>query len=366
MKRMIILGAGATYGASTCNPFIKPPLLKDLPEIVESEVITLNRSKDGPEFGRTFKELLRLTNTDNNVEIFFTVIHILGLISKQIDPTIIFIKQDEIDKLIKGNTLSQIFINKDIENIARIILDYYSKRNPIFIYPLNLQTLFQSSLHDYMYHALTNCFCIYHESLFKDLNENDTVVNFNYDEIGDFTLFTLNKLSEKSFINLGFENISFPDVISQSCNPVKYIKVHGSFNWSMKIESSNPVYYDLVSQVSTNRTMGHTPFPIVLPTITKDLIYKQYPIYSSHINEFAKSLEQVELIYLVGKTFMNSDYELNKIIQKQRSKSKCKLILVDPCCRNADFVKHHEELFNAFCVEKYFFLFDYYIGKKFN
>jgi|GEM_PF-6954895 len=361
MKKTIILGAGATYGASVINTNIKPPLLKDLPKIAKSSFISLNNSKDGPALAQGFNELLIKTNTKDDIEVYFTVLHILGMISRNINPAIVFISSDEIDKLLDSNILQQTFMSSKLEKIARIILEYFKsdKYYAFFNYPLNFQNMFQNSLREYFYHSLLNCFCIYHEQLFKDLTEEDTVVNFNYDEIGDFTLFSMNKLSQISFNNLPFDNILFPKDISKECKPVKYLKVHGSFNWSMDIDKPS-VYYNLISQVCGKNMIGNTFFPIILPTISKNIIYKQYPIFSSHIYEFSKSLENPDLIYLVGKSFLNSDSELNNIIEQQRKDYKCKLIIIDPNCINQEFIKFHEILFNGSCIEKYQNFEEYY------
>ncbi len=361
MNKTVILGAGATYGASIINNKLKPPLLKDLPDIISSKLISLNNSKDGPSLANGFNDLILLTKTKDNIEIYFTVLHILGILSRKINPKIVFISNEEIIELLNSNILQKTFMNTKFEKIARIILEYYLQKNvnAFLNYPFNFQNFFQNSLREYFYHSLTNCFCIYHEKLFADLTENDVVVNFNYDEIGDFTLFTMNKLSHKSFENLPFNDILFPKEISKNCIPVKYLKIHGSFNWSKDIDKPL-AYYNLISEACGKIPIGNTSFPIILPTISKNIIYNQYPIFASHIYEFSKSIEQPQLIYLVGKSFLNSDSELNNIIKQQRMDSKCKLVIIDPNCKDLKFIEYHEELFNGKCIEKYETLENYF------
>lgn len=364
MSKTVILGAGATYGASTINQDIKPPLLKDLPRIAASSLVSLNHSKDGPKFANGFLDLLKLTQTDDDIETYLTVLHILGLISRQINTKFVFMNDHEIQTLLNGCTLQQTFMSTKLERIARTILEYFIKNKDVALmnYPINFQNIFQNSLREYIYHALTNCFCIFHEKLFSSLSSDDTVVNFNYDEVADFTLFSSNKLSRESFARLPFDDIEFPKEIQPDCLPVRYLKLHGSFNWSMDIEKPH-VYYNLISAACNKKMIGSTLFPIILPTITKDLIYKQYPIYASHIYEFSKSIEKSDIIFLVGKSFMNSDSELNNIIKQQRVDNPCDLVLIDPNIKNSDFVEYHEKLFNSTCIAKFSTLEEFYNSK---
>jgi hypothetical protein len=367
MKKTVILGAGATYGASIVNQYVKPPLLNDLPKIAESTLVSLNRSKDGPNFAKGFIELLKLTKLEKDIETYLTVLHIIGLISRQINQKFVFMQDNEIRDLLKSDVLQSVFMSSKLESIARIILEYFLNNKAIALmnYPLNFQTFFHNSLREYIYHSLTNCFCIYHEKLFNSLGGDDTVVNFNYDEIADFTLFSTHKLSHQSFNNLPFAKIEFPKEISPNCIPVKYLKVHGSFNWSMDLEKPH-VYYNLISEASDNKMIGNTFFPIILPTITKDIIYKQYPIYEKHIYEFSRSLEEPDVIYLVGKSFLNSDAELNNIIKHQREDKTCDLVIIDPCCDKSGFISFHKNLFNAACIRTFLTLEDYYNEQNFS
>ena len=367
MKTTIILGAGATRGASTVNPQVVPPLLGDLPGIVSSKLLSLNQSPDGPEFAKGFNDLLDLTETRNDVETYLTVLHILGLISREINPDLVFINDNEIKEVLEGSILQNRFDEIRLEKIARKILEYFlsNKKMVLVNCPFNFQSLFQSSLREYMHHSLTNCFCRYHEKLFARLKEDDYVVNFNYDEVGDFTLFAMNRLSRLSFDGLPFAKIEFPKNVSSDCISIKYLKVHGSFSWSTDINRPDIVCCNLISQASDKKMIGNTFFPIILPTLTKELIYMQYPIFASHIKEFSKSLEDPDIIYLVGKSFLNSDYMLNKMIGRQRSKTRCHLIIIDPNCTDSDFVDYHQNLFNGKCVEQFLKLEDYFHEKRF-
>lgn len=362
--KIVILGAGATFGSSVANKTNKPPLLKDLPNIISSSHITQNKNSFGQDFVKSFQKIVELTGTSDDFETYLTVLYILGMISIKINPKSLFMNEQEIDVILKNSMLENIFKNTQYENIARIILRFFVENREVafYHYPRNFQTFFQNNLREYIYHSLDNCYCIYHEKLFSTLNQNDAVVNFNYDEIGDFTLFSMNKLSNESFRDLPFDKIEFSKEISLNCEPIKYLKPHGSFSWSMDIDKPF-VYYNLISEACGKQSIGSTSFPLIMPTIGKGLIYLQYPIYAKHIIEFSKILEKSDEILIVGKTFRNSDKELNRIITTQRKNVKCKLVIIDPSVNDNSFIDFHEKLFNGTCNQRYLSLEDYYNSK---
>ncbi len=154
--------------------------------------------------------------------------------------------------------------------------------------------------------SLSSFYCSYHEKLFKNLDPNDAVVTFNYDEICDFTLFGMNKLNENSFEGLGFDDVTFPREPSTS-EGIKFLKLHGSFNWWTDV--SNPfknVYYNLESERSSTKRKGNTFFRVILPCYFKDRIYCSHNIYKSHILQFRNKIINAEKIVLVGKNFNNA------------------------------------------------------------
>ena len=362
MKKTIILGAGATYGSSKVRANLPPPLLKDLPKIVSERFLSLSSSIDGPFFAKGFNQLLDLTNTRSDIEQYLTILHILGLISRSIDQKYVFMTDEEIEVILASQYIESVFKDDQLACKARLILIFLrdNKKTALLNYPLNFQNLFQDSLRQYMHFALTDCFCIYHERLFNELETEDVVANFNYDEIGDYSLFSSNRLSQKSFSGLPFASINLPREPSAECKPVKYLKVHGSFNWLSQIDDFSVVHYNLISEACKKAPVGNTFFPIILPTLTKKIIYKQYPIYKAHMEAFISHIGESDEVILVGKSFMNSDRELNTLIQKIRSTKKCNLTIIDPMVSNHEFVDHHEKLFNGKCYRQYESLRDYF------
>lgn len=365
MNKVIILGAGATFGAHPINSYLKPPLLKDLPNILHYDFLSLNRSKDGPLFNKGSNELVDLTNTRNDIEKFFTVLFLLEMLSADINPSYVFMHDDEIKDLLSNHQkLKKYFINDSEMEIAKIILKYYlsNKKEALMVCPRNLRTFFQSSLREYMFQSLTNCYCKYHSKAFGGLDDTDSVINFNYDEVADFTLFTLDKLGIGSFENLGFDGIVFPKKKQPVCC-VKYLKMHGSFNWWTNIESKE-VFYNLISEASSEKHLGNTFFPIVLPFLSKKIFYQTYSILKKHLYQFENLLEESKEILLIGKTFMNSDEELSRIIKTHSISNKKKLIIINPKIASSEFIRFHEKLFNAEYIKGWKRLYDYFIDQN--
>jgi len=357
MKTTIILGAGATFGALPVNHDFPPPLLQNLPEIITEKFLSLNRSKDGPSFAEGFCRLLDLTDTRKDIEKYLTILHILGLISRRINKKYVFLSNAEIDNLINNQLLRDFFVEEALIRKATCILEFFrdNKRYSLLNYPANFQNLFQNSIREYFFHSLKNCFCDRHRMLFDELNRYDVVVNFNYDEVADFTLFSTNRLNRESFRNLPFADIVFPRPPKEDCEPICYLKVHGSFNWWTEIEDQSKVYYCLISEASSSQIshLGNTFFPIVLPTLTKKIIYKQYPIYEAHIRGLVSHLQYSNKVVLVGKSFKNSDRELNELIYKACQSKSRDLTIIDPCISEVSFISHHESLFNGICKRKF-------------
>ena len=357
MMTTVILGAGATRGASRVSFSRLPPLLKDLPTVISNYLFALNRPADEPNAAKIFNDLIDLTQSRDNIEVYCTVLHLLGRMSAMINPRHVFLNDEEIKRVLEDGVIENYFRDGELAAKARTIILYFHGKGENSLlpnYPANFETFFHGSIRDYLYHALPSCFCNYHAKLFETLCENDCVVNFNYDEVGDFTLFSSNRLSEKSFEGLPFDSTQFPKDIASDCRPLRYLKVHGSLNWRTEISDYKKfVYYELISESCRKTPKGNTFYPVILPTLTKEIIYREHPIYSSHIAEFYSALNSSEKIVLAGKSFKNSDKVLNDSIKESRAHRRCSLTIIDPLIRDEEFIKFHEHLFNGTCDARY-------------
>lgn len=344
MNKVIILGAGATFGAASTNGSLQPPLLPDLYKILDADFISLNQSVDGPILRDTFRILLEITHTKEDIERFFTLLQVIEDIRLGYNPNDLRLdplKMKELyndsvffDPLIWSYNLSETDV-KDIKMILGYLVE--NPKRQILCCPNNFCRLFTYALNEYLYRSILDDFCIYHDKLFADLETKDTVATYNYDEIADFTLFLRGKLSDQSFDGLGFSRITLPKepIASESVN---LLKLHGSFNWHT-IDLEN-IHYILGSQ---NAVLPK----VILPFYHKDKIYQTNKIYRMHMKKFGQKIHEAEEIILVGKKFRNSDSELNRFITGCTQGPTKTIRIIDPKINDNTFIDYHIKLFNA-------------------
>jgi hypothetical protein len=361
VKQLFIIGAGASNGAKHVNEQMKPPLTTELANIFNYDCIQLTHSPDGKPIKIWFKDLLeRINPKKNDIEELFTVLFILKFLikirnrnypDKEKIPEILAMLDFDQKKIL--NTEADQY--KEIERYKKILNYFLENPKAFFLLgPATIEDVYSVCLRDYIYNSITNNFCEYHSLLFSNLTDDDAVVSFNYDLICDFTLYRIGKLTQSSFDGLGFRHvIIFNNENSVKERGVKFLHIHGAFNWwfgSIQRNYDN-INYILDSQVCPFTGPRNSPYPIILPIKHKQIIYESISIYKRHVDMFLKLIEESTIIYLVGKTFENSDYELFALIQERSKKLPKELYIIDKILddpiRKDDFIKNHEKLFNA-------------------
>ena len=164
----------------------------------------------------------------------------------------------------------------------------------------------------------------------------DVVASFNYDDIADYALHGLGKLTAMSFEHLGFSSVTLPENTPAFGPFVNFLKVHGSVNWfnhyvgDSRIEPRTPrglrpsiyggpeVHYRH-GRPALPADSGNTYEAFLLPLHCKDLVYRSVPIFTRHMDAFRRALSIASEIWLVGKNFMNTDRELNGLVQIGRA-----------------------------------------------
>ncbi len=349
-NKVFVFGAGATKGASTVNSRLEPPVLIDLHKIFDYPFLSLNRTVDGPKIGEAFRNLLSLTNTKGDLENFFTLLQIIEDIRVRFSPGQLQLTKAQMDEMYNDLALSSYNISYEDTLKIRIIIKYFSENSKAQILnsPLNFYMFFQYALQEYMMYALNSCYCKYHAKLFKNLDDDDTVVTYNYDEVCDFTLFREHKINKKSFEGLGFSEITFPEEPINS-QGVTFLKMHGSFNWWTDI-SVNPfknIYYNLQSQANSGKSRGETFYRVILPFKHKSQIYNSFPIYKAHMIMLKNKLVNADEVILVGKNFNSSDKDLNMLIERWSSNTRKSLKIINLDINKGNFIEHHCKIFNA-------------------
>jgi len=354
-KKLFIIGAGASNGAAHINEEYPPPLTPDLSKIFENDFISLNHTVHGQFIRKWFADLLKETGTEDDIENFFTLFFELAIICSRLPLNYRFLSKEQLHELLSKPELLDPYFSKDDYEKIRKIFDYYLRKTQASILggPGSFENFYSVGLCEYMRVAITDNNCEYHASLFQDLTPEDAVASFNYDSICDFTLYRLGKLTHSSFEGLGFSEINILND-KNSDRGVKFLHIHGSFNWWRSADKNgmhDDVCYNLLNEGCKSTLKGNTPYPLILPFKLKQELYESISIYKRHVDMFLKLIEESTIIYLVGKTFENSDYELFALIQERSKKLPKELYIIDKILddpiRKNDFIKNHEKLFNA-------------------
>ena len=350
-KKLFIIGAGASNGAAHINEEYPPPLTPHLSKIFENDFISLNHTVHGQFIRKWFADLLKETGTEDDIENFFTLFFELAIICSRLPLNYRFLSKEQLHELLSKPELLDPYFSKDDYEKIRKIFDYYLRNTQasILVGPGSFENFYSVGLCEYMRVAITDNNCEYHASLFQDLTPEDAVVSFNYDSICDFTLYRLGKLTRSSFDGLGFSEINILND-KNSDRGVKFLHIHGSFNWWRSADKNgmhDDVYYNLLNEGCKSTLKGNTPYPLILPFKLKQEIYESKPIFKRHVDAFLKIIEGSTVIYLVGKTFNNSDDELISRIQERAQKLPKKLYLINHNFKNKEFRDFHKKIFNA-------------------
>jgi len=391
MPKMVILGAGASKACKTNRPDLPMPLLRDLPSVFER----FDPKTGQRDFGQKLRELLEITRGD--IEVLLTFFYRLNDYFFAHSPVGV-LERPFIERIRASGALPYYFPSADECQQADNILErLYSLADPsnalsTSFAPGNFFTLFQGSLHQYCQASFQSYPCPLHKVLFSHLHRFDTVVSFNYDQIADYTLRWLGKLTPYSFQGLGFsavilpewgalntipvpDNPHIPRDINDRVNAVTFLKVHGSFNWWSMIDEQWPRGDDW-----THRTGGHIRYrqstkggpeviysldqppnvpnatlaPVIFPFLAKELVYRSNPMFERHLVAFQYELSRATEVYLVGKTFDNADRDLNAMIRFATSEGTGRILhIIDPKSSDADFARFHCSLFHADPAEHY-------------
>ena len=369
------------------------PLLRDLPEI-------LNHFDPPSGFhllGEYLNRLLAVTSGD--IEELLTFMYRLNE-SFFMPRGQYLLDAKWIDQILASSALPEVFVDPRetplaiaIVEILRSVAAEEPQSGARTFSPANFFTTFQGALREYFRASIRMHPCPLHMRLFQDLNRNDCVVSFNYDDIADHSLYAARKLTPFSFEGLGFEDVILPartvapellsipgwqqrQQVNDTFNSVKFLKVHGSFTWwsCMKAPSHEEeriipvgqmpflrqsskggliVRYSLADPDDTTNWVGWTFSPIIFPFLTKGSIYRENAIFARHLTAFQNNLRWADEIFLVGKSFQNSDHELNGMIRwATYGDIKKVLHIVDPS-KDSAFESFHCSLFNARLGRRY-------------
>jgi hypothetical protein len=368
------------------------PLLRNLPDVLSAN--------PNPGYYFAGQYLNRLLTVSGNIEELLTILY-------RLDESFFkprhqnSLDADWIDQIFASSALHEFFTDPGDGQLAIAVLKVLrvvAAEGPgaavTSLSPGNFFRLFQGALVEYFQASFRRYPCPLHLRLFQGLNRNDCVVSFNYDEIADYSLYSAGKLTRLSFEGLGFEEIFLParaegplelggipdqlrERIPDLLNRVKFLKIHGSINWWGRMQEMSAPDDGWTYKVSAHEHLRQsarggpevrycldhpgdkvdrtnwTPAPIIFPFLTKDFIYRGNAMFARHLVAFQEELRAAHEIVLVGKTFQNSDSELNGMIRyASHGKAGRVLHIVDPNT-DPEFERYHCSLFSARLGDRY-------------
>lgn len=394
MPKMVILGAGASKACPNTDPQLPMPLLRDLLSVFTH----FNPQSTWHWFGPKLDRLLALT--DGDVEVLLTLLYRLNecffLPRGQylLDPKFL-------DQIVASSALPEFFVvPRDASQAVAVLelLRTFAVEEAVAITslsPQNFFTLFQGGLREYFQASFRRYPCPLHLRLFENLHRFDCVVSFNYDLIADYTLYSAGRLTPLSFEGLGFAEIVLPPQeapASLSCGVsdqrlhqatpdwlhcVKFLNVHGSFTWFCRMEEEWPrrddwtypvgpaprlcqsarggpeVRYCLGDPHLVPHWTNWTLSPVIFPFLAKDSIYRGNAMFARHMIAFQHELRTADEIYIVGKSFQNSDHELNGMIRYATYGERDRTLHIIDSSENPEFESFHCSLFNAHLGRRY-------------
>lgn len=99
--------------------------------------------------------------------------------------------------------------------------------------------------------------------------------------------------------------------------------------------------------------------PIIFPFLTKDFVCRANAMFARHLVAFQHELRAADEIYLAGKSFENSDHELNGMIRDATYGNRDRTLhIVDPS-KDPELEPFHCSLFNAHLGQRYASLEEY-------
>jgi hypothetical protein len=404
MRKMVILGAGASKACPNTDPGFPMPLLNDLPTVLRRA----NPASGYHTLGQYLDRLLSLVGGD--IEILLTQLLRLDrsffIPRQQYSLDAVFIRE-----ILASGALPEVFPgDRDQKQAADILglLEEIAAESPgaavTTFSPKNFFTMFQGALREYFQASFQRYPCPLHLRLFKELGRFDCVVSFNYDEIADYTLWSAGRLTRLSFEGLGFEEVIMPtrpadsptlqtfsldlrQLVLDQTDCVKFLKIHGSFNWYCQIEETHvptedfrytwaypvgappmlrqsskggpQVRYCLGRPRDSVDQRGWTVSPVIFPFLSKESVYLENVMFARHLAAFRQELRAAQSITLVGKNFFNSDYELNGMIRYATYGNADRVFDIVDTNSSIQFESFHCALFNARLGHSYRSLADY-------
>jgi hypothetical protein len=344
--KCMIFGAGATAYCDIANPERRPPLVRtaDFLRIVEKPLsFTLASSDFAERFLNPF--CVWAFKRFDNLEYLFTLLFMISLEDSF----------EEIQTKLRGKYGGESWLD-DAVLVAEKLRFAILPRNVI----VNLVGLVRDEIQlclgtagphpsPYKFQSLSS----QHRKIVGTLKPGDAVISFNWDTVVDYALLNEKLLNEASFKNLFLSTISMPDDYKIEGTPVSLLKPHGSFNWYSTIPTGLMperigVFFGKLYEGTEFTIMP----PVILPYLFKEPILERLPVFKNEMESAYKVLGDCDELVVIGKQFLAGDKDLAGRIQQACALKQRRTFYVNPTVKNVEWVRYHDEIFNAANIDE--------------
>lgn len=286
-KRVVVLGAGATRGATTLKDGgVKPPLNADF-----------------------FTQVQRITTPKHvaNVE------HVIKDVVELFGPNFSLTMEDYFTQLESFVTMSALAPAR--ERGLNLVEIRAKLRRLMAVLAAVLEESTDVSKKD-------SPVCEHHAKIVSELKPKDTIISFNYDCVADHALRTMGtgRWSAKYGYSLprpdrirGHDHWDAPSPPAGSNGTINLLKLHGSLNWKLPIDKDGQKPGEIRLKQRLYQQNGIPRFTIIPPAFVKNI--QGDSNFEALWRNAERAIRNAEMIALVGFSFTPTDLHVESLFR---------------------------------------------------
>jgi len=298
-KRVVVLGAGATRGASTVgDKLCLPPLNADF----FTQLQRITSPKHSGKVGKVVSDLVDLfgPNFSLTMEEYFTQLESMATMSR-LAP-------------VKGRTFSPSEIREKRDRLMSALAAVLEESTDVS--------------------RKASAVCEHHAAIINRLQRQDTIISFNYDCVMDHALRRTARGKWSAQYGYcfpspsrleGYENWNADDPPRGANQSINLLKLHGSLNW--QLPSGETAATDSIRLKQRLYEQNGTPrFTIIPPEFVKTI--DQDPNFEALWRNAERAIRGAEVIALVGFSFTPTDLHVESLFRIALAKSNLKTLII--------------------------------------
>lgn len=224
-----------------------------------------------------------------------------------------------------------------------------------------------------IYEALRGPICSKHIKLAEKMNENDFIINFNYDILMDLALRLCDKFNDQSYLLNFYKVFNGEEWVAQQADDPKIImaKLHGSLNWLhcshcnsvllLRDQKVGDWYATLPNTEICPRC--YSSFHLFERMLIPPLLVKKYSepniryLWNESLKKIGQSMELIFIGYSLPPTDFATETLFRAALEKKQRDIPVSIINPDP-----SIVKRYSAIFNPNNIQHYETLDDFLLG----